>query len=178
MQCMHGWMDVCSNVFIFKGKCVCIYIYTYIQIYVYIYNIYIYIYAFIYLYLSLNYVHISTHTYTSRRIFHCPTIVSKLRFRQSKIVLFWFKNAAWLFFDFYCGFDKPYGTSVVKTERSEQANFCSPISAHQLSPCHACLLQRVFVAIFPPPLVRPCVSKQHCLESVISSGSSTDPHRP
>ena len=171
---------MCAPMFSCLKVSVYIYIYTNICIhiqYIYIY-VFIYIYMFIYLYLSLNYVHISTHTHTSRRIFHCPTILSKLRFRQSKIVLFWFKNAAWLFFDFYCGFDKPYGTSVVKTERSEQANFCSPISAHQLSPCHACLLQRVFVAIFPPPLVRPCVSKQHCLESVISSCSSTDPHRP
>ena len=86
---------MCSNVFIFKGKCVCIYIHIYKYMYtytIYIY-IYIYIYVFIYLYLSLNYVHISTHTHihpggssTVPQLYqNCVFVKAKLSFFGSKM---------------------------------------------------------------------------------------------
>ena len=75
---------------------------------------------------------------------------------QINFVILGVKNATYLFM-FFCRFDNLYSTSVDKTERSEKTHFCSPVSAHQLSQGHACLLQQIFLAIFPPPWVRPYI---------------------
>ena len=156
---MHARMDGCVLQcfhFFEVSVCVCMYIniYKIIQIYVYIYiyiilnDIFIYVYLFIFKFKLRSYKR--THTYIPADLPPSHNFI-KIVFSSKKNCPFLVQKCN---MEFYVIVGSTSLTALRWSKRNDQSKpIFARISAHQLSPCHACLLQQVFVAIFPPPLV-------------------------